>query len=399
VPHRLLVNGGVTDGLTVPPAEPPPGAGPATPREFHRRLPGYAPTELRSLPALADRLGVGAVLAKVEVLRVGLPSYKVLGASWAAYRAVLATQDEPVGPWSDVDGLRAALAHRAGTRLAAATDGNHGRAVAAFARMLGWEAHILVPAGTARARIEGIASEGARVEVVDGTYDEAVAAAARLADARTLVVSDTAWPGYTDVPGWVVDGYSTIFAEVDEQVAAGGLPEPTHAVVPVGVGSLASAAARHLRAGGRSTTLVSVEPTSAACVLASVAAGAPVEVPGPHRSSMAGLNCGLASPLALPLIAEAFRGFVAIDDGWAEEATRVLAGEGLAVGESAAAALGGLLALSPAEAGALGLGPGSTVLLVLTEGVTDPENHARILASTAGGRGSSSVTAAAGSGG
>lgn len=379
--HRLLVTAEPPGRPEVPGSVPPPGAGPATPRAFHRLLPGYAPTELRSMPALAGRLGVGAVLAKVEVLRVGLPSYKVLGASWAVYRAVLATLDEPVGPWTDLDGLRGALARRTGTRLVAATDGNHGRAVALMARLLGWPARILVPAGTARARIEGIASEGAEVEVVDGTYDEAVAAAARLADARTLVISDTAWPGYTDVPGWVVDGYSTIFAEVDEQVAAAGLAEPTHVVVPVGVGSLAAAAARHQLTTGRSAVLVAVEPTTAACVLASVAAGAPVEVPGPHRSSMAGLNCGLASPLALPLVSRVFRGFVAIDDRWAEEATRVLAGEGLAVGESAAAALGGLLALSPGEAGALGLGPGSTVLLVLTEGVTDPENHARILAS------------------
>jgi diaminopropionate ammonia-lyase len=390
--HRVLVNGDAGNGACRPPAPAAPdrgpsGAGPATPREFHRLLPGYAPTALRSLPALAERLGVGTVLAKVEDLRVGLPSYKVLGASWATYRAVLATQDEPLGELPDLDALRAALAPRAGTRLAAATDGNHGRAVARMARLLGWEARILVPRGTARARIEGIASEGAEVEVVDGTYDEAVEAAARLAGPRTLVISDTAWPGYTDVPGWVIDGYSTVFTEVDEQVADAGLPAPTHAVIPVGVGALAAAAARHYGQGDRPATLVAVEPASAACVMASVAAGAPVEVPGPHRSSMAGLNCGRPSPLALPAVARAFRGFVAIDDAWAEEATRLLAGEGVAVGESAAAALGGLLALSPAEAAALGLGPDASVLLVLTEGVTDPENYARILASDADGRG------------
>jgi diaminopropionate ammonia-lyase len=222
-----------------------------------------------------------------------------------------------------------------------------------------------------------------------------VEAAARLADPRTLVISDTAWPGYTDVPGWVIDGYSTVFTEVDEQVADAGLPAPTHAVIPVGVGALAAAAARHY--ADRPVALVGVEPTSAACVMASVAAGAPVEVPGPHRSSMAGLNCGRPSPLALPVVARAFRGFVAIDDARAEEATRLLAAEGVAVGESAAAALGGLLALSPAEAAALGSGPQASVLLVLTEGVTDPENYARILASEARGRGPSTVPAGAGS--
>jgi diaminopropionate ammonia-lyase len=157
-------------------------------------------------------------------------------------------------------------------------------------------------------------------------------------------------------------------------------------VIPVGVGALATAAARHYRGAGPRATLVAVEPTAAACMLASVAAGRAVEVPGPHRSAMAGLNCGLASPLALPVVARAFRGFVAIDDGWAEEATRLLAHEGVEVGESAAAALGGLLALDPGEAGALGLDRRASVLLVLTEGVTDPENFARILASGEPGR-------------
>ncbi len=388
--HRLLINRPDRAGAH-PPAPPPAGAAASGPRAFHRRLPGYAPTQLVSLPALAERLGVGAVLAKVEVLRVGLPSYKILGASWATYRAILAHGAPDPEPWASVEELAERLAPLAGTRLVAATDGNHGRAVARMARLLGWPARILVPDGMAAARIDGIASEGAEVEVVDGTYDEAVAAAARLADERTLVISDTAWPGYHDVPGWVVEGYSTIFAEVDEQVAEGGLPAPTHAVVPVGVGSLAAAAAAHYRGGGEQAdpgaagpvTLVAVEPTGAACVMASVAAGAPVEVPGPHRSSMAGLNCGLASPLALPVIERAFTGFVAIDDGWAEEATRVLAGLGLAVGESAAAALGGLLALGGEQAGALGLDGGACVLLVLTEGVTDPVNHSRILADRA----------------
>jgi diaminopropionate ammonia-lyase len=114
--------------------------------------------------------------------------------------------------------------------------------------------------------------------------------------------------------------------------------------------------------------------------MASVAAGTSVEVPGPHTSSMAGLNCGLPSPLALPVVRDTFRGLVAIDDAWAEEAMRVLAGLGLAVGESAAAALGGLLCLRPEESAALHLDASASVLLVLTEGVTDPVNYERVLA-------------------
>ena len=369
--YRLLIN---RPDRSADLAPDPVGTGP---RDFHRRLPGYQPTELRSLPAVAERLGLAAVLAKVERLRFGLPSYKILGASWATYRAVTADLDKPLGAWSDVAELRALLAGREG-RLVAATDGNHGRAVARMAGWLGWAAHILVPAGTAQARIDGIAGENATVEVVDGSYDEAVRAAARLADGQSLVISDTSWPGYVDVPGWVIEGYGTIFAEVGEQVLADRLPEPTHVVVPVGVGALAAAAVRSAPAGA---TLVSVEPTSAACVLASVAAGTAVEVPGPHSSCMAGLNCGLPSPLALPLVAARFAGFVAIDDAYAEEATRVLAAEDLAVGESAAASLGGLLALSGPERLALGLDSRASALLVLTEGVTDPQNYARITGS------------------
>ena len=380
--HRLLLNDPGRLGEPAEPVVPPAGDGPAAPWDFHRRLPGYARSELRDLPALAERLGVGSVTAKVETLRLGLPAYKILGASWATYRAVLAGQAEPVRSWSDLDGLRAQLAPRGQLRLVAATDGNHGRAVARMARLLGWEAHVLVPRGTARARIDGIASEGAAVEVVDGSYEDAVATSATLADERTLVVSDTAWEGYRDVPGWVVEGYDTVFAEADQQLAEAQLPPPTHVVVPVGVGSLAAAAARHF--GPRATTLVSVEPTSAACVMASVAAGTSVEVPGPHDSSMAGLNCGVPSPLALPVVRDTFRGFVAIDDHWAEVATRVLAGLDLAVGESAAAALGGLLCLREEEAAALGMGPSSSMLLVLTEGVTDPVNYTRILGLPAG---------------
>jgi diaminopropionate ammonia-lyase len=383
VRHRLLLNETAPLDARGPASPRPPGDGPATPGEFHRLLPGYRRTELRDLPALAERLGVGSVLAKVETLRMDLPAYKILGASWATYRAVVATHPTPLRDWATLDELRAQLTGRSGTRLVAATDGNHGRAVARMARLFGWDARILVPQGTAEARISGIADEGAEVEVVDGSYDDAVARSATYADERTLVVSDTAWEGYRDVPGWVIDGYSTVFEEVDAQVAEGALAPPTHVVVPVGVGSLAAAAAQHYGSRPAAATLIAVEPTSAACVMASVAAGTAVEVPGPHDSCMAGLNCGLASPLALPLVQRSFRAFVAIDDEWAEEATRVLAGLDLAVGESAAAALGGVLSLAPEERAATGLDRSSSVLLVLTEGVTDPENYRRILAGAA----------------
>jgi diaminopropionate ammonia-lyase len=360
-------------------------------RGFHERLPGYAPTPLVELPELAASHGVGRVLVKAEVERMGLPSFKVLGASWATYRllaARLAERDVDAEAWSSVEQLGQLVASQLGPlRFVTATDGNHGRAVARMARLLGVDATILVPDGTADARIDAIAGEGAEVVVVPGSYDAAVARSAGMADERTLVVSDTSWPGYDGPPRWVVEGYSTIFGELDEQIRAAGVDRPDVLVIPLGVGALGAAAAAHYRAPGRRWTgrsdgdmpvLVGVEPADAACVMAAVEAGEVVEVPGPHRSMMAGLNCGLASPVALPVVRSGFGAFVAVDDDRAADALRTLADAGLDVGETGAAALAGLSALVADHAAALPLADDATVVLLATEGVTDPANFEKI---------------------
>jgi diaminopropionate ammonia-lyase len=333
-----------------------PGDTDAPPR-FHRGLPGYEPTPLIDSPELADEWGVGHVLLKFERERFGLPAFKFLGVSWAAQRLL---GDGP---------------HEPGLELVAATDGNHGRAVARVARQRGLGARILVPAGTAQARIDAIESEGATVDVVDGSYDDAVRLSAELAGERRLVLSDTSWPGYEEVPGWVIEGYATIFDEVDEQAPAA----VDVAIVPIGVGALAAAAARHY--AGRAV-LAGVEPTTAACVLESARAGRITEVPGPHPSIMAGLNAGLPSLVAWPLVSGAFDVLSAVEDDVAVEGTRRLAALGLEVGEvsgGAAGAAARLLADGDARE-ALGADEGSTVLVLLTEGVTDPDAYARIVA-------------------
>ena len=161
-----------------------------TPRAFHRELPGYAVTPLVEAPALATELGLDAVWVKVESSRLELPSFKILGASWAVSR-LLVDRYGTLPDLPTLDDLRAALATDVPITFVAATDGNHGRAVARMARLLGCACRILVPAGTADARIAGIESEGATVEVLDGTYDDAVAASAALAGPDVLVVSDT----------------------------------------------------------------------------------------------------------------------------------------------------------------------------------------------------------------
>jgi diaminopropionate ammonia-lyase len=311
-------------------------------RAFHESLPDYAPTPLHSLPSLAAELGLGRVLAKDESARFGLPAFKALGAFWAAHWA-LAGRDP------------------ASLTLVAATEGNHGRAVARAARVLGARAHIVIPAHTAPARADAIAAEGAAVERIAGGYDDAVAHAAALAGDDRLVVSDTSWPGYEEIPARVVEGYATMFAEIDEDVDL--------VVVPIGVGSLAAAAARHFRAGGDGGPfLLGLEPRDAACALASARAGELTTVPGPMRSAMAGLNCATPSPAAWPLLAAAFDAFCAIDEAQVEWGMRRLAAEGLDRGACSGGVAGGLRA----HRDALDLPSGATALLILTEGVTDP---------------------------
>ncbi len=326
------------------------------PLHFHRALPGYEATPLIEAPELADEWGVGSVRLKFEAERFGLPAFKFLGVSWAAQRLL----GEPP--------------HDPGLELVAATDGNHGRAVARVARTAGLRATILVPAGTVRARIDAIAGEGATVEVINGSYDDAVRRSAEMAGPRRLVLSDTSWPVYEEVPRWVIEGYATIFHEIEEQ-AAGGIDIT---FVPIGVGALAAAAARHL--AGRSR-LAGVEPTSAACMLESARAGEITEVPGPHGSIMAGLNAGLPSMVAWPLVSGSFDIFGAAEDTVAIEGIRRLAELGLAAGECSGGAVGaaGRLLADPDAREALDADTDTSVLVLLTEGVTDPEAYARLV--------------------
>ncbi|MDQ1455283.1 MAG: diaminopropionate ammonia-lyase [Actinomycetota bacterium] len=337
--------------------------------QFHRRFPGYAPTRVVDAPGLAAELDVAGLSVKDESHRLGLPSFKILGASWAVYRLLIdRLGHEP--PWRDIDDLRHALAPLGPLTLVAATDGNHGRAVAHMARLLGYESRILVPAGTASARIDAIAGEGASVTIVDGTYDDAVRASAALEADDMLVVSDTSWEGYTEVPRTVIEGYATIFAEIDEQLAAA---PPEVVVVPMGVGALAAATVHHFASRA---TIVVVEPRSAACGLRSAAAGHPVAVPGPHDSIMAGLNCGMVSIIAWPAVSAGVDVFVAVDDTAAEQAMRDLATIGVVAGETGAAALAGLRVA--VVAGASGL-RGRRILVLCTEGATDPLAYLRIV--------------------
>ncbi|MGI8856803.1 MAG: diaminopropionate ammonia-lyase [Thermomicrobiales bacterium] len=365
---RLLHNPLVRAARSVPPDH--------APYEFHRRFPGYTPSPLTEMSALAAALGVGRLWVKDESSRFGLPSFKILGASWATYRTLT---DRLAMPGASLDALRAALTGRPPMTLATATDGNHGRAVARMATLLGCRAHVLVPAGTVHERIRAIAGEGAVVTIVDGTYDQAVAQAATEAGPDCLVISDTSWPGYEDVPRWITEGYGTIFTEADVQL---GNQRPDLVVVQIGVGSLATAVVRHYRPIG--ARIVGIEPTSAACMLASVEAGRIVAVPGPHTSIMAGLNCGVPSLRAWPVVSTGVDLFVAIEDERAREGMRRMAEAGIVAGETGAAGVGGLLELLAGPDAArvrdlLAIDQSTRVLCLSTEGATDPVAYGHIV--------------------
>jgi diaminopropionate ammonia-lyase len=359
------------------------------PLRFHRRLPGYEETPLVDAPGLASALGVGKVFVKDESGRLGLPAFKVLGASWAVYKAL----EERLGSgefedWQEIGNLREALEPLRPLSLVAATDGNHGRALAWVARLLGLGARIFVPEDMVAARCEAIAGEGAEVVVVRGTYDEAVERSAEEAGEREVVVSDMSWPGYERIPLWVIEGYSTMLWEIDDELERRGEAGPDLVAVQVGVGAFAAAVTRHFRRPRTSPhpKLVSVEPAGADCLLESVEAGRIVSVPGPHDSIMSGLNCGRPSLVAWPSVSRGIDLLVAVDDGPAREAMRLAAESGVVSGETGAAGLGGLLGLLSGERSTeearrvLGVDGETRVLLFNCEGATDPGAYRRVMA-------------------
>ncbi len=353
---------------------------------FHRRLPGYAPTPLVNAPLLASRLGVGKIWIKDETRRFGLPSFKILGTSWALYRALVERLGTDVEPWDELQELVSRCARLRPLTLVAATEGNHGRAVAHLAALFGFEAHFFVPCDMAESRINAIKQEGAMITVVNGTYDDAVKRAAALESKQSLVISDTSWPGYEMIPRWVIEGYATILQEVDEELSRWQQRGPDLVIVQIGVGALAAAVVQHYRhpAVSSSVKIVGVEPTSAACALASMKAGRIVELADPPQSIMAGLNCSTPSLIAWPFLSTGIDFFVAIEDEWAKFGMRDLAMVGLAVGETGAAGLAGLAALltnSPSQTmgNALRVDTSTHVLVICTEGATDPATYERIV--------------------
>ncbi|QIQ00975.1 diaminopropionate ammonia-lyase [Streptomyces liangshanensis] len=354
--------------------EPPPADVPL----FHAGLPASGPTPLVELPAVAAELGVRRVFVKDESTRLGLPAFKALGVSYAVHRVLAERVGAPPGP-ATVAQMRARAAALPPIELVAASDGNHGHALARTGRLLGLPVRILLPEAVGAVMAEAIAAEGARVDVVAADYDTTVRRAAGVAAGHepAVLVQDTSWEGYERIPRWIVDGYATLFHEIDAQLRAAGAPAPALVAVPMGVGSLAQAAVTHYRgaAAGRATALLGVEPDTAACVRAGLAAGRPLAL-ATGRTIMAGLNCGTPSPLAWPYLRGGLDACVTVTDPAAARAVADLARLGLSSGPCGAATLAAArttLAVTPDGYGAptrrrlLGVDAMSTVILLSTE--------------------------------
>ena len=309
------------------------------------------------------------MLVKDESSRFGLNAFKVLGVSYA------------------VGSLLRDGRLTEGSVLACATEGNHGRAVARVARENGLLAKVYVSDQTAPARVAAIESEGAQVSVVSGNYDDAVRQCD--ADAKRqgwAIVSDTSWPGYEDVPRLIMAGYTGLMGEAERQWLPG--PTPDVALVQAGVGGLACAVVSWLchRYGARRPFVIVCEPTAAASMLASARAGEPVSLSGPFDTIMAGLRCGVVSPLAWPAIAGAADAFVAVADEQCADAMRKLSAPvngdpPIVAGAAGACGLAALLAILQ-EGGLFplrevcGLSARSRVLVINTEGTTNQSLHA-----------------------
>ncbi|GME39982.1 putative diaminopropionate ammonia-lyase [Neofusicoccum parvum] len=342
-------------------------ASPVQVEALHRRLPEFNETPLVSLPAVAAELGLAHVLVKDESRRFGLPAFKILGAAWAVYRAAAARAQLP--PTVSLEELGTA-ARADGVRLVTCTDGNWGRAVARMAKYLDLPARIFVPANMDQTTRDNIGSEGAEVCVVQGDYDASIRAATAEAESCSgLLVMDTSWPGYEEIPTWVVEGYYTMLRETDRQVLELTGRPATCAVASVGVGSWAQAVTAHYKSKQPSATVVTAEPTAAACLQTSLRAGKIVPI-RTGDTIMCGMNCGTVSSLAWPVLRDGVDASVSISDLESHKAVQALHSGGVAGGPCGAAPLATLRKLSRDSTvkSALGLGSESVLVLFCTEG-------------------------------
>lgn len=377
--YRLPLDSSDADALGVEAA--------LTVQHFLQHREGTAPTPMVSLPAVARRLDVGSIYVKDEGQRLGLGSFKALGGAYAVIQLVLGLASQrwgrpvAISEWRSPEVARLA----SGMTVTCATDGNHGRSVAHGAQLVGANCVIFVHAGVSEARCRAIARYGARIERVQGNYDDSVASASKIAGERGwIVVSDTSWPGYERIPHLVIQGYTALLRE-----ALGALPKPpTHVFIQAGVGGIAAATAAHFSIvfGNDRPFFTVVEPAQAACLLESARAGQIVKVPHDRPTVMAMLECYEPSLVAWRILSRLADAFMTVEDDEAVAMMKELAypvdgDPAIVAGESGAVGLAGLakVAGEPALRAEIGLDSNACVFLINTEGATDPVLYEKLV--------------------
>ena len=364
-------------------------------RAFHRSFPQYSITPLAKLDGMAARLGLGGVYVKDESYRFGLNAFKVLGGSFAMGRYIAQQMDRDVGEMTYAYLTSADFRREFGqATFFTATDGNHGRGVAWAANKLGQRAVVHMPKGSSRSRFDNIAKEGAKVTIEEVNYDDCVrmAAAEAAETEHGVVVQDTAWEGYEEIPAWIMQGYGTMAAEAAQQLRQLSVNRPTHVFVQAGVGSLAGAVV------GYFTNLfpdcppkfVVMEAQAADCLYqgAVAADGGPRIVTGDLQTIMAGLACGEPNIISWDILRNHVSAFVSCPDWVSARGMRMLGapvkGDPRVIsGESGAVGMGLLSAIMGDEAykdlrELLELDKNSQVLMFSTEGDTDPDKYMSI---------------------
>ncbi len=365
-------------------------------RAFHKSFPQYDRTPLTALEHMAEFLGLGRLYVKDESYRFGLNAFKVLGGSYAMARFIAKETGRDVSelPYSILTSEELKKEFGQATFFTA-TDGNHGRGVAWAANRLGQRAVVHMPKGTTRARLENIAREGAQVDIQELNYDDCVRLAAREAaeTPRGVIVQDTAWEGYEEIPSWIMEGYGTMAMEAGEQLKEAGDERPTHVFVQAGVGSLAGAVVGYFANlyADNPPIFVVVEAQAADCLYQGAKAGdgAIRTVGGDMETIMAGLACGEPNTISWDILKNHVKVFISLPDWAAAQGMRMLAapikGDApITSGESGAAPFGALAAIMTMEEyadlkAAIGLDETSRVLVFSTEGDTDPERYKNIV--------------------
>ena len=364
--------------------------------EFHKSFPQYSVTPLQKLSALASYLGIKGIYCKDESYRFGLNAFKVLGGSYAMGRYIAKELGRDISqlPYNVLssDKLREEFGQ---ATFFTATDGNHGRGVAWAAKRLGQKAVVRMPKGTTKTRFDNIAKEGAEVTIEEVNYDDCVRMAAAEA-AKTehgIIVQDTAWAGYEEIPSWIMQGYGTLVLEADKQLKENGVDRPTHVFVQAGVGSLAGAVVGYFAHKYKENPPVMVvcEASAADCLYRSAvqADGNLVNVTGDLQTIMAGLACGEGNTIGWDILKNHVTVFASCPDWMSAKATRIYANPlendpHIISGESGSVPLGlAYTALHDEDAKdlkeALKLDENSNILVISTEGDTDPVRYREIV--------------------